>query len=330
MKILIIRFSSIGDIVLTSPVIRCVKTQIPDSEVHFLTKSSFNTLVANNPYLDKVHLYSKEDHLSSIIESLKNENYDLVIDLHKNLRTRRIISALRVKKYSFKKLTILKWLFVNFKINLLPNIHIVDRYFKGIKGLGVINDEKGIDYFLEDDSSDILIKHNLQKSDYTVLVVGGTYHTKQIPEDVILRIIKRLNSKLVLLGAGKSDESKAQRITQAADNPLVINLCGKLSLDQSAQLLKYANNTITSDTGLMHIASAYNNPIHTIWGNTHTSFGMYADRTNAKTYEYQVPLKCNPCSKLGSDKCPKGHHKCMTEQNVVQIVKNCSVIEPAQ
>jgi ADP-heptose:LPS heptosyltransferase len=128
LKILIIRFSSIGDIVLTTPVIRCLKQQLKGAEIHYLTKKNFETVLSSNRYIDKLHLLDKK--LSVTISRLKAEKFDVVIDLHHNLRTLIIKTRLGVRSSSFDKLNWQKWLIVNFKINRLPAVHIVDRYLK--------------------------------------------------------------------------------------------------------------------------------------------------------------------------------------------------------
>ena len=145
LKILILRFSSIGDIVLTTPVPRTLKTQL-DAEVHYCTKKQYHAILANNPYLDKIHVL--EGKLSLLIQQLKRENFDYVIDLHHNLRTQIIKKRLGVKSYSFPKLNIEKWLMVNLKVNKLPNVHIVDRYMETVAPLGVKMDSLGLDYFI--------------------------------------------------------------------------------------------------------------------------------------------------------------------------------------
>src|SRR4051812_37393796 len=145
MKFLIIRFSSIGDIVLTTPVIRCLKQQVAGAEVHYLTKRGFKAVLENNPYIDKLHLLG--DDLDETILQLQRENFDYIIDLHKNLRTLKVKRGLnKVKSVSFNKLNIQKWFLTAFKINMLPTVHIVDRYLQTIKKFGVENDGKGLDY----------------------------------------------------------------------------------------------------------------------------------------------------------------------------------------
>src|SRR5665811_495333 len=147
MKFLIIRFSSIGDIVLTTPVVRCLRKKFPDAQIHYLTKQSFASIVLTNAYINKVHVF--KDDMDAIIEELKKENFDYIIDLHHNLRTLRIKQVLKkIKSFSFNKLNIQKWVFVNFKINIMPDKHIVDRYMETVKSLGVVNDGLGLDYFI--------------------------------------------------------------------------------------------------------------------------------------------------------------------------------------
>ncbi|MDB9883272.1 glycosyltransferase family 9 protein [Bacteroidia bacterium] len=330
MKILLIRFSSIGDIVITSPIVRCVRTKYPEAELHFLTKENYINLVSSNPFINKV-ISLKEGQEKNLIAELKTENYDLVIDLHKNLRTRRIKKHLRANWFSYKKLNIQKWLYVNFKLNLLPKKHLVDRYFDGIKSLEIFNDNKGLDYFFLSDISFDLSKYKLKQNEYIVVSIGGTYATKQIPNTVLLEVFKRLNVKIVLIGGGVSDGAKAEELCDRFQNNSLINLCNKLSIDESAFLIKNASSIVTGDTGMMHIASAFDTKIEAVWGNTNPLFGMYAYRSNNQGINnHQVSVACNPCSKLGSDKCPRGHFGCMNEQNIEQIVKNCLSIEPAQ
>lgn len=328
MKVLLIRFSSIGDIVLTSPVPRWL-SQINDVEVHFLTKAGFTDLVVHSPYIDQVHTLS--DDLAQTIAELKLQDFNLIIDLHKNIRSRRISRSLGVKSLRFNKLNLKKWLFVNFKINILPNKHLVDRYADGIKSLALDTEDRSIDFHFPSDFLGDIAKWGLHSGKYICLVIGGTYYTKQIPEETLLVLIKRLNRPVVLLGGGTSDATKAERLIDSADSTQLISLVNKTTLLESAFVIKKSQSLITSDTGLMHIASAFDVPIHTVWGNTDPLFGMYAYRTDRSTLsDYEVELPCHPCSKLGSNSCPRGHFQCMVNQNTDQIVKNCLRIEPRQ
>ena len=312
MKILIIRFSSIGDIVLTTPLMRCIKQQIEGVELHYITKQTFYSVIEANPYLDKI--YTINNSVFEITAQLKKENYDYVIDLHHNLRTLKLKMALGKKSFSFRKLNWEKFLMVYFKINKLPNIHIVDRYFETVNSIHVVNDGKGLDYFIpEKDEVNYsnylpLLFHN----NYHVLVVGGSYYTKQIPLNKLKEICERSSKPLVLLG-GREDTEIAEKVQQSFPET-TINLCGKLNLNQSASIIKQAHQVITSDTGLMHIAAAFKKDVISLWGNTIPEFGMgvYLPSINSKILEVKN-LSCRPCSKLGYHSCPKKHFKCMND-----------------
>ena len=308
-KILIIRFSSIGDIVLTTPVIRCIKQQLKDVEVHYLTKKSFSEILQNNTYVDKLHTI--ENDVSEIIPVLQKENYDCIIDLHNNLRSAQVKILLKKPSYSFKKLNLQKWLFVNFKWNLLSKIHIVDRYMEATRQLGIKNDNKGLDYFIPGkDEVDLSALPIIHQGGYIGFVIGAKHFTKQLPTDKIISICKKINFPMVLLG-GKEDETKGENIKTAVGEK-IYNACGKYNLNQSASLIKQAQKIITHDTGLMHIAAAFKKEIISVWGNTVPEFGMspYLPDPGSKIIEIKN-LSCRPCSKLGYAKCPKGHFKCM-------------------
>jgi ADP-heptose:LPS heptosyltransferase len=318
MKILVIRFSSIGDIVLTSPVVRCIKQQLPACELHFLTKSSYASIVNSNPFIDQVHTLN--DSTKNLIQTLRSENFDVVIDLHKNLRTSRIKKALGVKSYAFPKLNIEKWLLVNFKRKSMPDVHVVDRYFEAVKALNVTNDQQGIDFFIPKEY-EVNIAETYGLNIYLAVAIGAQFATKRLPEHKLLEILSRINQPIVLLG-GKEDQALGERLKSNIVNKTVLNLCGELSLTQSASLVKQSSALLTHDTGLMHIASAFNVPIISIWGNTVPELGMYAYRPtqNENIHLYQVEnLSCRPCSKIGHQKCPKGHFKCMEEQDSEKI-----------
>jgi ADP-heptose:LPS heptosyltransferase len=312
LKVLVIRFSSIGDIVLTTPILRCIKQQLKDVELHFITKQQFISVIENNPYVDKFHTINQS--LAEVIPQLKKENYDYIIDLHHNARTLKLKIALGKKSFSFNKLNWQKFLIVHFKKNKLPQQHIVDRYFEAAANIGVTNDGKGLDYFINDkDEIDIVSSlPALFHNDYHALVVGGSYFTKQIPLNKLKEICSTSSLPLILLG-GKEDAAIAEQVYQFHKNK-VLNLCGKLNLNQSASIIQQANKVITSDTGLMHIAAAYKKDIISLWGNTIPEFGMgpYLAGKNSQVLEV-ANLSCRPCSKLGYKKCPKGHFKCMND-----------------
>ena len=343
MKILVIRFSSIGDIVLTTPVIRCLKNQIDDVEIHVLTKKKFSSLYKTNPYINKVYEY--DDSLKKNIEELKLENYDYIVDLQKNKRSLRATRALHKPHSSFPKLNFKKFLLTTFKINLMPDIHIVDRYFKAVEKLGVKNDYQGLDFFISEKNDYPLseLPENFQEG-YHAFVIGGTYKTKILPAVKIVEIIQKLNEPVILLG-GPDDVERAEEILlsvngqQTTDNRLypqlsnsatqqLISLVGKINLEQSASIVKKAKSVLTNDTGLMHIAAAFHKNIVSVWGNTVPELGMYPYLPKEKEKCHIVEckdVKCRPCSKLGFKECPKRHFKCMMKIDSDTVVEKLKI-----
>ena len=322
MRLLFIRFSSIGDIILTSPAIRCAKMQIPDVEIHFLTKDSMKELVVSNPFIHTVH-FLKES-ISATVAPLKAIGFDYIIDLHNNQRTWRIKSALGVPSYSYHKLSIEKWLLVKFKINLLPTSHVCERYLQTLASLGVVNDGMGLDYFLpitEFSVENILPPH--YHAGFTALVIGASYETKKMPIQKWIELCEKINGQIVVIG-DKADQINAQILAEAFPEK-VFNACGNYSLSESALIIKNACMVIAHDTGFLHVATAFNKPTITIWGATSPVLqfeAYYAKGSIVKKMNAIVPnLKCQPCSKQGGHKCPKGHFKCMNNQDLNLIAQ---------
>jgi ADP-heptose:LPS heptosyltransferase len=321
-KILVLRFSSIGDIVLTTPVLRIIKTQMPHVELHYCTKKSYHSLLASNPHIDKIYTLDKE--LAPLVATLKTEKYDFVVDLHNSLRTRLIKLQLGVKSKAFDKLNTRKWIFTNFKKNVMPNVHIVDRYVDTLKPLGLKNDEEGLEYFIP--HKDEIEKDWLPETHreyYIVYAIGGQHATKKLPLKKMIQLCDQINKPIVLIG-GKEDVETGEQIAdffnQQSDEiieklnkkAVIFNACGKFNINQSAAIIRDAKVVFTHDTGMMHIAAAFKKKIYSIWGNTSPHFGMYPYKTEFVIYENNK-LKCRPCSKIGFKACPKGHFKCMND-----------------
>jgi ADP-heptose:LPS heptosyltransferase len=325
-KFLVVRFSSIGDIILTTPVIRGLKTQVEEAEVHYLTKKRFEPILSSNPYLDKI--YSLDHNFGKLIQELKKEKYDYIIDLHRNIRTARLKISIPSISFSFKKLNILKWLLVNFKINKLPEIHIVDRYLKTVELFSVENDNKGLDYFIPAGEEISIPKtYGYNPGEYVVIVVGGGHYTKQIPEERLIELINHLRVNTILIG-GPVDTIKAEKIVgQITQNQKVINQVGKLSINQSASVIRQSRLILTPDTGMMHIAAAFQKNIISVWGNTVPVFGMYPYLPGEQSEIFEVKkLSCRPCSKIGFKTCPKKHFNCMNQQDFKAIIRKIELI----
>jgi heptosyltransferase-2 len=314
-KFLIIRFSSIGDIVLTTPVIRHLKVNVANAEVHYLTKQAFAPVLENNPYIDKLHVLDKD--FNGLVRTLKSESFDYIIDLHKNLRTLRVKKALKRMSFSFDKLNFKKWMLVNLKINKMPTMHIVERYMQTIKLFIDQPDGQGLDYFIPQKD-----QYTLPFSDkFVSVVIGANHFTKQLPDKKIIELCEGIDKPIVLIG-GKADREKSLQIEKSLTKKIT-NLVGQLTINQSASVVKQSEWIITPDTGLMHIAAAFKKKIISVWGNTVPEFGMYPYMPDKQSVMIEEKgLNCRPCSKIGFAKCPKGHFNCMQKHNMQNVISH--------
>jgi ADP-heptose:LPS heptosyltransferase len=321
MKILVIRFSSMGDIIYTTPVVRCLKKQLNGAEIHFITKPAFKYIYDNNPYVDKLLLL--KPNLSETISDIKAEGYDYIIDLHNNLRTAIIKLRTGIKSSTYKKQTIRKWLSLKFNLKLVPPVHLVGRYLKAVAFLNVTNDNQPIDYYIKASHQlDKLLPASHQQ-DYVAFVIGATHFTKRMPNEKIISICNVIDKPVVLLGG--NDVKDNGDIIATAIGGEIYNACGITSLDESVFLVSKAAKVIGFDTGLTHIAEAFNVPIVSVWG------GTVPELLGVQPYKVKevlvagIELPCRPCSKFGLPACPLGHFKCMhdiPEQDITQFVNN--------
>lgn len=321
MKILIVRFSSIGDIVLTSSVVRAIKQQLLNVETHYLTKEKFSSIVSSNPNIDRVFTIQKS--IDEVVEELKKEQYDYVIDLHNNIRTTSLKRKLNRPSSTFNKLNVRKFFLVRFKINHMPKIHVVDRYFDAVKPLGVKNDVLPGDYFIpEKDIINTLTEFAMNPFEYVSLAIGAQFKTKQMPVKLLVEIANASARPVVIVG-GTMDKNVALEVLAKTTNKHVINTCGDYNLNQSASIVAQSYKLVTNDTGMMHIAACFNVHIVSVWGNTTPDLGMipYYPNQPEKFSMHQVEgLSCRPCSKIGFQECPKKHFNCMNQQNASEII----------
>lgn len=327
MKFLIIRFSSVGDIVLTTPIVRCLKNQLPGVELNYLVEPSYKMAIINNPYINKVHLV--EEDLNKTIDGLKTEHFDYIIDLQRNRLTRRIKNELKLPAFTLKKLAFRKLLFTKLKWNVMPaNEHVVDRFFKTIEPFGVYNDGAGLDYFIlpgdEVKETDIPTSH---LAGYIGIIISSSFYTKKLPIYKLQELCAQIDHPIILLGA-PGDATEGEEIKKV-DPIKIYNACGKFSLNEMADLIRKAKLMVTHDTGLMHIAAAFKKQVIVVWGSTTPSLGIFPYYgVNFLSYQSKLPyddiqvqkLWCRPCTKIGRSKCPQGHFKCMKKMPVDEIV----------
>jgi len=324
MKVLIIRFSSLGDIVLTSPIVRCLHLQL-EATIHFVTKKVFADCVRFNPHI--AQLFFLEDSINLLIEELKKQRYDLVIDLHKNIRSKKITKALGVKYYAYNKQSIERWMLVNLKRDFIKGTHVVDRYFSAVSALEVSNDKLGLDFYIDPHAENIVDKiskkdHRIHPASYIVIVAGTAHFTKTIPQEKILDIISKVNYPVILLGG--PGELKVWKNINCAGTKNFVNLVGITSISESAALIKNALAVITPDTGMMHIAAALEKKILVVLGSTTEELGFMPympQKPGRYTIIQDLVLKCRPCTKMGRSSCPKRHFKCMKNLKTESIIE---------
>lgn len=320
-KVLVIRFSSIGDIVLCSPVFRTLKKQL-QTEIHWLTKAEYAFVNEHNPYIDKI--YKFDQNLKETIDELKLENYDLIIDLHKNIRTWRVKKGLKNPSLTFDKINFEKWILVNFRKDIINEPrHLVDRYFAALQKIGIQNDGEGLDYFYGPET-----QNPVPVNSYIAYGIGGTYYTKKMPAEHIIRHFNDLPLPLVLLG-GSTEAEAAQKIKSALGDRC-INLVNKCNLHTTGKIIEDAEWVISHDTATMHMAAAFRKKILSIWGATAPPLGMTPYLPSELLHQSIIlekeNLSCHPCSKLGNRKCPRGHFKCMTTLDQNKVIRKIDEI----
>jgi lipopolysaccharide heptosyltransferase II len=331
-KILIIRLSSIGDIVLTTPVIRLLKQKYPASKIDFVIKKEFAEILIDHPDINRLWIYDSAQpstKLRSVKKEIGSENYDLVVDLHKNFRSYYLTmwnNAGRVIRY--KKSVIRRVLFVHLKLNFYQRIFPVYlRYIDCLRSLEIFDDRKGHDLFFSNEIKEKLKnKYQFFLTTPGMPIIGiapGAHHaTKRwLPEhfaSVIDYLTREKKSKVIIFG-GKGDRPVVNLIDR--DNtPPVLNTTGELSLLESAAMINYCDLFLTNDSGLMHLASALKKKVVALFGSTTEEFGFFPYTTEHIVIQNRN-LKCRPCSHVGKKQCPKKHFKCMKEITVEQVVR---------
>jgi len=321
-KILIIRLSSIGDILLTTPFIRQIRKVFPESQIDFVIKNKYSDLLENNPHINNLIKFDNDTGVAGLKElrnTLIENEYSYIFDLHNNLRSNFLRQKLNCQnKYYIKKNKLVQFLLVKFKINRYPEITpIAERYLNVGKPAGIKDDNQGLEIFWNKDSevsvNKILNRNGIKQNEtFYAVAPGAGFYTKRWPleyyQTFAENILAKHKSKVVVLG----DDNDKQQGKNLAKYNNVIDLTGQLSLIQSAVVLSKSKALVSNDTGLMHMATAINTPVLAIFGSTVKEFGFYPYRSKSIVVENR-DLKCRPCSHIGRNNCPKEHFKCMKE-----------------
>jgi lipopolysaccharide heptosyltransferase II len=336
-KILIVRFSSIGDIVLASPMIRTLRAAFPKAQIDFLVKSDFADLVRYNHHLSQIiELRTREfAELKKVTKKIKAERYDVIFDIHGSLRSTyvRLFSRAR-SEYVVDKRSIRRFLLVRFKWNLFRQpVYVAERYLETAMAFGVQNDGKGLEVFIPDEIqfsvSSRMARHRLDQHEAVIGIAPGAKHeTKMWPSDrfarVALHAVRETGAKVLLFG-GPDDHTRcnaiASEVNETTGKESVVNLSGTLTLLETAAALDVCDVVLSNDTGIMHLAAARQRNVVAIFGSTVREFGFFPYATPAAVIEH-AGLTCRPCSHIGLPKCPKGHFRCMLDTGVERVASS--------
>jgi lipopolysaccharide heptosyltransferase II len=318
-KILIIRLSSMGDIILTTPLLRAVKARYPNAQIDFAVKKEFSSLIQNNPHIHQL-IQVDTTRINESVKVIQKNGYDWILNVQKSNRARQLLQGsgnARVTTYNKQRLN--RFLLIRLKWNRYQSIKpVIERYFEAASGLNIHYDQQGTEVFYTDAEetkvAQILLQHGIGAHEpFITLCPGAKHNNKRWDAEGFLSLATQLNqnqkTRIVLLGG--PDDQEVCNYIQSKINFNLVNLAGQLSLLESAALLKKSVVAVTNDSGLMHLAQSQKIPVIAIFGPTVKEFGFYPLPYKSTVVETQ--LSCRPCTKMGADTCPKGHHRCMKD-----------------
>ena len=321
-KFLIIRFSSIGDVILTTPLVRCLRAKFPTAQIDFLVKKEFSVVLSNNPHLSNIITFDKNSGKGELIrirQQVKQNKYTHILDIQKNIRSLIISSGLGATVTGFSKKLLARDLLIRFGKNIYTEIEPVYlRYFESVAVLGVEYDGKGTEVFPsateKEKVSEILMQHSLTPGNpLLVIAPGAQWENKRWPVEGYAEaadtFCKQTGAYAILIG-GPGDVDICRQV-QNLMKTTSLNLAGKLSLMGSAALLGKANMVLTNDTGMLHMAQAMKTPVVAIYGPTTRELGFFPLPENSRVAE--IEISCRPCTQKGLHSCPKKHFRCMND-----------------
>lgn len=309
-NILVIRLSSLGDVLLTTPLLRVLKENFKESKIDFLVANPYQNILVNNPNLNNIYIYDKSKTLNeitywkkNIAAEFPNRKYDLIIDLQNNFRSRHFSFGLANKILRYKKHRLEKLLLVNFKIKPQKVIPIPERYIRALSPLGIVPDDKGLElYFRKTDKNTKLI----------LFAPGAKHYTKRwLPKyyAVLAEMLANDGYEIGLIG-GKDDFEICEQIAKSAKCK-ISNYSGTDSVQLSSELISSSILLVSNDSAAMHFAAAIQTPIVAIFGSTVPELGFAPYHSEHLIIETE--LSCRPCTHIGRANCPKKHFNCMKQ-----------------
>ncbi|HKI78002.1 MAG TPA: glycosyltransferase family 9 protein [Ignavibacteriaceae bacterium] len=321
-NLLIIRLSSLGDILLATPLIRSIKKQFPAINIDFIAREQYRDALKFSPHIR--NLYELSENYDELKEQVAESKYDLIIDLQNNVRSRKLTSEAKTKITRFKKHDLEKFLLVKFKINKLKELpQIPVRYSNTLDNFSL--DENGLEISVPDNFKSSL----KEEGNYIGLAPGSRHFTKMWPSYYYIYLCKMLlvNDFNVVLFGGKNDKDICKEI--AGLLPKIINLCNDDDILQTVTDMKMCRAVVCNDSGMMHTACAAGVPVLPIFGSTVKEFGFTPYKTKNLILENNS-LSCRPCSHIGRSKCPKEHFKCMLDLTPQLVFRNINFLLNSQ
>ena len=322
-KTLVLRLSSIGDVILATPFIRALKAAFPTASIDVAVKSEFSDLLAHNPHIDRLITLDTSTGraaLRALRDDLRVSGYDAVFDLHGNFRTRMLRRGVAAVTRVIRKRSMQRLLLVCFKLNLLRNAPSVsERYHHTGVDFGIRSDGGAPEVFVPEDVERAVYGtlRDLGISDDAVVIglaPGARHFTKRWPAEywaeLAMLLSRKAGVRMLLLG-GEADRECATAISRAASGAAV-NVCGAFSLLESAAALGRCAAVCANDSGLMHLATARGVPVVALFGSTVREFGFFPMGARSTVLEVER-LACRPCTHLGRDRCPEGHFRCLRD-----------------
>jgi lipopolysaccharide heptosyltransferase II len=335
-KTVVFRLSSIGDIVLSSLLLRVLrKAAGKEARIDFVVRKEYAELVRYNHHLSVIHEYDPEtgfEGLQKLARELYDEHYDLAVDIHDSIRTKVLRASCRAKdSVVVDKRKMERWLLVNLKRNAYDDaLSVAERYLETVKKYGIENDHQGLEIFIPDSTlfevSGKIASLRLHQFEKVVGICPGSKHftkrwQKEKFAEVAVRSAQDLKAKILLFG-GESEQSDcefvANEVMRRVSEKNVTSFAGEFSLLETAAAMEFCDVIVTNDNGLMHLAAAKQKKIVAVFGSTTREFGFAPYGTESVIVENNT-LDCRPCTHIGRKSCPKEHFKCMGEIGVEEV-----------
>lgn len=315
--ILIVRFSSIGDIILTTPLVRAIRKRHPTARITYVVREDFADLVRHNPRIERVITWKHRSSLRPLARELASEAWTHRLDLQGSTRSARLRRLVGGEWSGYPKHRVRRTMLILSRRRLGGDLGpVVERYAQAAASLDVTLDDQPAEVYTsveaERRAAEFAERHGLGRTRRLLALVPGAAHfTKRWPPEYWGALVDRLapGNDLVILG-GKAEAELGSALAERG-GPGVASAAGVTSLLETAALLRRSAAVAAGDTGVMHLATAVGTPVIAMYGPGVPEFGFYPWRAKARVLE--VDIGCRPCSAHGSSRCPRGHHRCLRD-----------------